>query len=142
MGLGDRSLSSNEQGPIKQCTETLDSALVEESKITVSIDPASGAAHCQIEQSTVTGDPPLVEEQGQIEQSTVTGDLPLVEEQGQIEQSTVTSDPSSREEQMVQSAGATGVVYYVLTIFIIETEIWVTASIFADYFVHCCFIKV
>ena len=86
MGLGDRSLSSKEQGPIKQSKVTGDQALVQQSQITVIIDPASGAAHCQIEQATVTGDQASGEEQGQIEQSTVTGE----------------------EQQMVQSAGATG----------------------------------
>ena len=85
MGLGDRSLSSKEPGPIKQSTVTGDPELVQQSQMTVIIDPASGAAHCQIEQATVTGDQATGEEQGQIEQSTVTG-----------------------EEPMVQSAGATG----------------------------------
>ena len=62
------------QGQTEQSTVTGDPALGEQSQITIIIDPASGAAHCQTEQSTVTGNPTLAEEQGQIEQSTVTGD--------------------------------------------------------------------
>ena len=141
MGLVGRSLSSNEQGSIEQCTVSRDSTLVEEQgpieqsrvtgdpgivkqiQITVIIYPASAAAHCQIEQATVTGYPELGEEQGKIQQPTVSGDQASGEEQGQIEQSAVTG-----EEQMVQSAEANGDYSLCLNHFIAKTEVWVTAS--------------
>ena len=99
MGLVGRSLSSNEQGPIEQSRVTGDPALVKQIQITVITDPASGAAHCQIQQPTVSGDQASGEEQGQIEQSTVTG-----------------------EEQIVQSAEANGDYSLCLNHFIVKLK--------------------